>query len=129
MARRTFAALSSEHGQGLVSVNLAVFFFGLAAILGKLTGLPAFEITFGRVLIAGLALVGLGLVRKGGLEPVWGIALGVVLLGERPSPRAVVGGAIILGALALPTLARLRDRRAPVDPARRAGLGGSRPRP
>lgn len=31
----------SEHGQDLVSVNLAVFSLGLAGILGKLSGRPA----------------------------------------------------------------------------------------
>jgi len=37
-----------------------------------------------------------------GLEPVWGIGLGLVLLGEVPTPRSLVGGAIIVGATLLP---------------------------
>ncbi|WP_052049740.1 DMT family transporter [Leptolyngbya sp. KIOST-1] len=32
-----------------------------------------------------------------GLEPVYGIALAALLLGEVPVPRTLVGGAIILG--------------------------------
>jgi drug/metabolite transporter (DMT)-like permease len=38
------------------------------------------------------------------LEPVWGIALGVLLLGEQPAPRALLGGAIVVGATLVPVL-------------------------
>lgn len=38
------------------------------------------------------------------LEPVWGIALGVLLLGEHPSLRSLVGGSIIVGATIVPVL-------------------------
>jgi drug/metabolite transporter (DMT)-like permease len=39
------------------------------------------------------------------LEPVWGIAFGLLLLGEVPTARTLVGGAIIVFATALPGLA------------------------
>ena len=42
--------------RGLASVNLATLFFGLAGVLGKLSGLPAPLITLGRVVFAGAAL-------------------------------------------------------------------------
>jgi drug/metabolite transporter (DMT)-like permease len=41
------------------------------------------------------------------LEPVWGIAFALVLLGEVPSARVVAGGALIVGATMLPALSRL----------------------
>jgi drug/metabolite transporter (DMT)-like permease len=44
------------------------------------------------------------------LEPVYGIALAAWLLGERPEPRVLVGGAVILAVAALVTL---RTARAP----------------
>ncbi len=37
------------------------------------------------------------------LEPVWGILFALLLLGERPNGRTLVGGAIILAAAILPT--------------------------
>lgn len=37
-----------------------------------------------------------------GLEPVWGIVLGLVILGQQPGLRSLLGGAIILGATLLP---------------------------
>lgn len=52
---------------GLLSINLAVLLFGLAGVLGKLSGLAAPDIVFGRVLIAGGALLGIGLLRRDGL--------------------------------------------------------------
>lgn len=42
--------------RGLVNVNIATVFFGLAGTLGKLSGLPAPAITLGRVVFAGAAL-------------------------------------------------------------------------
>ncbi len=45
-----------QRRRGLVSVNLATLFFGLAGVLGKLSGLPAPLITLGRVVFAGAAL-------------------------------------------------------------------------
>lgn len=40
----------------LVAINVATLFFGLAGVLGKLSGLPAPTITLGRVVFAGIAL-------------------------------------------------------------------------
>lgn len=42
------------------------------------------------------------------LEPVWGIGFAVLLLGEVPAVRTLVGGAIIVAAALLPVLVRLR---------------------
>ena len=39
-----------------------------------------------------------------GLEPVWGIALGLVILGAVPTPRSLAGGAIVLGASLVPAV-------------------------
>lgn len=54
-----------------------------------------------------------------GLEPVWGIALGVVMLGEIPSARSLAGGAMIVGAAMLPALHAYLTRLL-VGPARTA---------
>lgn len=45
-----------ERRRGLASVHIAVLFFGLSGVLGKLTGLPAPLIVLGRVVFASLAL-------------------------------------------------------------------------
>lgn len=42
--------------RGITLVNLAVLFFGLAGVLGKLSGLPSPLIVLGRVVFAGVAL-------------------------------------------------------------------------
>lgn len=42
--------------RALLAVNSAVMLFGLAGVLGKMTGLPATIIVFGRVIVAGAAL-------------------------------------------------------------------------
>ena len=47
------------------------------------------------------------------LEPVWGILFALVLLGEVPGLRTLLGGALILGAVVLPAL----PRRAPAPSA------------
>jgi drug/metabolite transporter (DMT)-like permease len=39
-----------------------------------------------------------------GMEPVWGIALGLAILGDVPTPRSLVAGAIIIGAAVLPAV-------------------------
>lgn len=44
------------------------------------------------------------------LEPVWGIGFALALLGEVPSGRTLLGGALILVATALPALTALRDQ-------------------
>jgi len=43
------------------------------------------------------------------LEPVYGIALAFVLLGEVPSARTLVGGALIVGAAVIATRRAGRD--------------------
>jgi threonine/homoserine efflux transporter RhtA len=51
-----------------------------------------------------------------GLEPVWGIVLGLLILGEAPTPRSMAGGAIIVGATLVPAAfatGRLRPRPSP----------------
>lgn len=57
------------------------------------------------------------------LEPVYGIALAALLLGERPAPRTLAGGALIVGAALLATRRAARAPAAPFgsmeDPARR----------
>lgn len=55
--------------RGLLSTHLAVALFGLAGVLGKLTGLPAPLIVLGRVIYAGLALALVALARDVPLRP------------------------------------------------------------
>src|SRR6266496_2936878 len=59
----------SQHWRGLVFANVAVLFFGLAGVLGKLTVLPAPLIVFGRVFFAGLVLVAVALFQHIPLRP------------------------------------------------------------
>jgi drug/metabolite transporter (DMT)-like permease len=47
------------------------------------------------------------------LEPVYGIVLALVLLGERPALRTLAGGAVILTAVILVTLKESADERSP----------------
>jgi drug/metabolite transporter (DMT)-like permease len=59
--------------------------------------------------IAGLRVVNAQLASLlASLEPVWGIVFALVLLGETPNLRALVGGAIILLATIIPTALSLR---------------------
>jgi drug/metabolite transporter (DMT)-like permease len=53
-AKRNRASFSTFGA--LLAVNSAVMLFGLAGVLGKMTGLPATIIVFGRVVVAGAAL-------------------------------------------------------------------------
>ena len=46
------------------------------------------------------------------LEPVYGIALAALLLGERPAVRTILGGLVILGAVVFLSLLNLRKERA-----------------
>jgi drug/metabolite transporter (DMT)-like permease len=50
--------------RGVLSANVAVLFFGLAGVLGKLSGLPPPLIVLGRVLFAGLALLAVSLFQR-----------------------------------------------------------------
>lgn len=58
-----------EWMRGAVSANIAVLFFGLAGVLGKLSVLPAPLIVLGRVVFAGFALFVLCLVQHVPLRP------------------------------------------------------------
>jgi len=58
-----------ERRRGLASVHVAVLFFGLAGVLGKLTGLPAPLIVLGRVVFASLALAAVARARHVPLAP------------------------------------------------------------
>jgi len=58
-----------RHVTGLVTVNVAVVLFGLAGVLGKLSHLPSPLITFGRVAIAGLALISVTALRRVAVRP------------------------------------------------------------
>ncbi len=53
---KPLVTFQSRSLRGLVSVNIATLFFGLAGVLGKLSGLPAPVITLGRVVFSGIAL-------------------------------------------------------------------------
>lgn len=61
-------APATKHS-GLIAVNGAVLLFGLAGVLGKLSGLPAPSITLGRVVIAGAALAAYTRLRRTPLRP------------------------------------------------------------
>src|SRR5579862_5976119 len=52
----TTLATQAHTGRGLLTVHAATLLFGLAGVLGRMTGLPAPLITLGRVVFAGLAL-------------------------------------------------------------------------
>jgi drug/metabolite transporter (DMT)-like permease len=54
---------------GALAVNIAVLLFGLAGVLGKMTGLPATTIVFGRVVVAGAALSVVALRLQANLRP------------------------------------------------------------
>lgn len=66
---------------GLVAVNTAVLFFGLAGVLGKMTGLPSPLIVLGRVVTAGAALGLLAAWRRVDARPK-GRRDAAVLLGQ-----------------------------------------------
>ena len=70
--------------RGLLAANTATLFFGLAGVLGKLSGLSAPQITFGRVCFAGVAL------------GLWALATRVSL---RPQRRRDVGLLILQGVI------------------------------
>ncbi len=44
----------------------------------------------------------------GALEPVWGVLFAYLLLGEVPTLRTLLGGALILSAVVIPALAGAR---------------------
>lgn len=59
----------SRLSRGLLFANIAVLFFGLAGVLGKLTVLPALLIVFGRAFFAALVLLAVCLVQRISLRP------------------------------------------------------------
>ena len=58
-----------KYTKGIVSANVAVLFFGLAGVLGKLSVLPAPLIVFGRVIFAGIFLLAACLLQHIPLRP------------------------------------------------------------
>lgn len=65
--------------RGLITANVATLFFGLAGVLGSLTGLPAPLITLGRAAFAGLALGGWALLARLSLRPRAGRDLAILI--------------------------------------------------
>lgn len=65
--------------RGLITANIATLFFGLAGVLGSLTGLPAPLITLGRAAFAGLALGGWALLARLSLRPRTGRDLAILI--------------------------------------------------
>lgn len=59
-----------------------------------------------------------------GLEPIWGIVFALALLGEVPSARTLVGGAVILGAVAGATIITRRGHQHYSSPARSSARAG-----
>lgn len=72
------------HSGSLIKVHVAVFLFGLAGLFGKLLTVSAVVIVFGRVVLAALALLVVGL--------LWGVPL-------RPQSRRTLLAFAALGAL------------------------------
>jgi drug/metabolite transporter (DMT)-like permease len=58
-----------KHLRGIAFANVAVVFFGLAGVLGKLSGLSAPVIVFGRVLFAGVVLLALAVLQRRPVRP------------------------------------------------------------
>jgi drug/metabolite transporter (DMT)-like permease len=69
MDRILHAESPKRSWQGLLSANIAVLFFGLAGVLGKLSTLPSPLIVFGRVFFAGLVLLPLCLLQHLPIQP------------------------------------------------------------
>jgi drug/metabolite transporter (DMT)-like permease len=136
LAAATFAllaVLNRSLGQSIPSLVLSLYQNGVAAIalLPVLWLVPAETLREPRTLIL---LVILGVVCTAiahtlflaglqqmtaqlasvlvGVEPVWGILLALLLLGEWPAPRSMIGGAIIVAATLLPAVLAFRERRA-----------------
>ncbi len=65
--------------RGLITANVATLFFGLAGVLGSLTGLPAPLLTLGRAAFAGLALGGWALLARLSLRPRAGRDLAILI--------------------------------------------------
>lgn len=92
---------------GVAIANVATLFFGLAGVLGKLSGLPAPLITLGRVVFAGVALAawvrltGAPLRPKSRRDAALLAALGVILaLHWTAFFQAIVVSSVAVGLLA-----------------------------
>ncbi len=55
--------------QGLIAANIAIVFFGLAGVLGKLSGQPSPIIVLGRVVFAGVILLSVVRMQRSPLRP------------------------------------------------------------
>jgi len=126
-AGMTIALRRQKDGSPVESIilgNLLAFFIGLPWIVGA----PALTATgWGALLLLGAVQLGVSYwlyarairhvtaleavlipVIEPLLNPLWVL----LALGERPSPRALAGGGIVLGAITLRGLAKIRARRA-----------------
>lgn len=67
----TVGGMTSKPGSasGPALVNVAVLFFGLAGVLGKMSHLPSPLIVFGRAAVAGVALLGVAVLRRLPVRP------------------------------------------------------------
>lgn len=90
-------------GRALIQVNFAVFLFGTAGLFAKWLDLPAIAITLGRVVFSSLALGVFALVTRQSLR-VKGRDFFLLVLGETPSFREIVGAAVIIGVVVLSQL-------------------------
>lgn len=125
------AVLNRRLGRTTSSLTLSLYQNGVAALvlLPVLFVAPLDQLLEPRVLLL-LAVLGVGCTAVAhtlflaglqlmtaqlasllvGLEPVWAILLGVLLLGEWPAARSVVGGAIIVAATIAPAALAYRQR-------------------
>ena len=91
--------------QGLWPLHMAVLLFGLSGLFGKVICQHSLVITWGRVVFTALShTLFIGSLRTirtqtasvvSCLEPVYGILLAALFLGEIPSLREVLGGAVV----------------------------------
>jgi len=60
--------MNNERKKAFLETHIAVFLFGITAILGKLISLPAFQLVWWRVLITSLSLIAFNSIRKNFLK-------------------------------------------------------------
>lgn len=93
---------------GMLEIHIAVLLFGLAGLFGKLLTLPALaHVLFIRSLVHVKAQLASMIAC---LEPLYGIIFALVLFGEVPALRTILGGGIILGTIILATIKRNSSR-------------------
>jgi drug/metabolite transporter (DMT)-like permease len=98
------AAAVAVDGRGLLGATPAAYAAGVAmAVIGTALAIAAF--------LAGMARVGSAWASiASSFEPVFTVALGVAVLGDRLGPGKVVGGlAVVAGAVLLPLLSGARE--------------------